>query len=245
MSSLTAANLEKDLRAVASRTTDDLAVLARFFKTGKGQYAEGDIFIGVTVPANRKICKKYHEMGLPEIEKALDNPVHEVRLAAVMIMAAQAKKAEATLKKALYDLYLRRTDRINNWDIVDSSCRDVVGEYLLDKPRDPLYKLAGSANLWERRIAMVSTLAFMRAGQDRDVYKIAQMLLHDRHDLIHKAVGWMLREAGKKVSRAHLLAFLTTHAGTMPRTALRYAIEHLDPATKQMYMAKGRDKPAS
>ena len=236
--SLTAAELEKDLRAVASRSATELEVIARFFKTGKGQYAEGDIFMGVTVPAIRKICKKYHEMGLPEIEKALDNPVHEVRLAAVIIMANQTKKGSEALKKALYNLYLRRTDRINNWDIVDSSCRDVVGNYLLNKSRDPLYKLAGSTNLWERRIAMVSTAAFMRAGQDADVYKIATMLLHDQHDLIHKAVGWMLREAGKYVSRPHLLAFLDTHAKTMPRTALRYAIEHLDPATRQAYMQK-------
>lgn len=236
--SLTAIELERDLRAVASRSNADLEVVARFFKTGKGQYAEGDIFIGVTVPATRKICKKYHEMDLPEIEKALDNPVHEVRLAAVIIMAERAKKAGAALKKALYDLYLRRSDRINNWDIVDSSCHAVVGEYLLDKPRDPLYRLAKSGNLWERRIAMVSTWAFIRAGQDEDVYKIAEMLLGDTHDLIHKAVGWMLREAGKKVSRPHLLAFLDTHAKTMPRTALRYAIEHLDPVTRQAYMQR-------
>jgi len=234
----TAINLERDLRAVASRSNDDLTVLARFFKTGPGQYAEGDIFIGVTVPANRKICKKYHEMDVVEIEKTLDSPVHEMRLAAVMIMAEQAKKGNEALKKALYDLYLRRSDRINNWDIVDASCRDVVGEYLINKPRDLLYKLAKSGNLWERRIAMVSTWAFIRAGQDADVYKIAEMLLGDKHDLIHKAVGWMLREAGKRVSRPHLLVFLDTHAKTMPRTALRYAIEHLDPAVRQVYMQK-------
>ena len=236
--SLTAIELERDLRAVASRSNDEIDLLGRFFKTGKGEYAEGDIFIGVTVPANRKICKKYHGMNITEIEAALESPIHEVRLAAVMIMADKAKKTDGALKKTLYDLYLRRTDRINNWDIVDSSCRDVVGEYLLDKPRDPLYKLARSADLWERRIAMVSTSAFMRAGQDADVYKIAEMLLGDKHDLIHKAVGWMLREAGKRVSRPHLLAFLDKHAKTMPRTALRYAIEHLDPLTRQEYMKR-------
>lgn len=236
--SLTAVNLERDLRAVASRSNEDLAVLARFFKTGTGQYAEGDIFIGVTVSATRKICKKYHEMNVAEIEKALDNPVHEVRLAAVILMANQTKKGSEALKKALYDLYLRRSDRINNWDIVDASCRDVVGEYLMDKSREPLYKLAKSGNLWERRIAMVSTWAFIRAGQDDDVYKIAALLLSDTHDLIHKAVGWMLREAGKRVSRSHLRAFLDVHAKTMPRTALRYAIEHFDPATRQAYMQK-------
>lgn len=234
----TAIELERDLRAAASRTNEDLAILSRFFKTGKGQYAEGDIFVGVTVPTTRKICKKYHEMDVVEIEKCLDNPIHEVRLAAVIIMAEKSKKGSGALKKTLFDLYLRRTDRINNWDIVDVSCRDVVGAYLLDKPRDILYKLAKSDSLWERRIAMVSTLAFMRAGQDADVYKIATLLLMDKHDLIHKAVGWMLREAGKKVSRANLVAFLNQHAKTMPRTALRYAIEHFDPETRQKFMQK-------
>lgn len=232
---MNAATLEHDLRAVASRTNKDLEFVARFFKTKKGQYAEGDIFIGATVPANRRICKKYYNLSLVEIEHALDNPVHEVRLAAVIIMAEQSKKADAAHKKALYEMYLRRTDRINNWDIVDASCRDVVGGYLLDKPRDPLYKLAHSKNLWERRIAMVSTWAFIRQGDVGDTFKIAGMLLGDTHDLIHKAVGWMLREAGKK-DGPRLREFLHAHAATMPRTALRYAIEKFSPDDRARYL---------
>lgn len=233
---ITAHQLEHDLRAVATRNAADITTLGRFFKTGKGQYAEGDIFIGVTVPANRLVCKKYKDMALGELEKALESPIHEVRLAAVMIMAAQALKKDAVRQKALFDLYLRRTDRINNWDIVDASCRDIVGEFLIDKPRDVLYELARSPDLWERRIAMVSTWAFIRAGEDKDVYKIAEILLGDRHDLIHKAIGWMLREAGKRVSRAHLVSFLQQHSATMPRTTLRYAIEHFSPEERQRFM---------
>ena len=233
-----AVELEKDLRAATHRSTEDIALIQRFFKTGKGEYGDGDIFIGAKVPVIRHVCKKYITMPLPEIEKALENPVHEVRLAAVVIMVNQAKKAEAVHKKALFDLYLRRTDRINNWDIVDSSCRDVVGEYLLDKPRNVLYKLARSKNIWERRIAMVSTWAFIRQGQIDDTFNIAEILLGDKHDLIHKAVGWMLREAGKKAGHDRLKTFLDQHYRHMPRTALRYAIEHFDSAARQHYLRK-------
>lgn len=234
-----AKQLEKDLRQVAShRTQEDIAFIGRFFKSYKGGYSEGDIFIGAKVPLIREVCKKYTAMSLTDIESALENPIHEVRLAAVIIMVSQAKKADDIHKKALFDLYLRRTDRINNWDIVDASCRDVVGEYLLDKPRKVLYTLAHSNDLWERRIAMVSTWAFIRKGQVDDTFKIAELLLHDKHDLIHKAVGWMLREAGKKVGHAPLQAFLDTHSKQMPRTALRYAIEHFDPKTRAHYLQK-------
>ena len=236
---LTADSLEKDLRAVASRGKDDIAVLERFFKTGKGGYAEGDLFIGVTVPTNRTICKKYLAMPLPQIEQALDNPIHEMRLAAVMIMSyqSQASGTAEALKKALFDLYLRRTDRINNWDIVDASCRFVVGDYLLDKSRKVLYSLARSKDIWERRIAMVSTFAFIREGQLNDTFKLAEMLLGDKHDLIHKAVGWMLREAGKR-DHAKLEQFLDEHSKQMPRTTLRYAIEHFSPVVRQEYLKK-------
>src|SRR5690242_11453091 len=157
---MTAKELEADLReASAHRTPEDIAFIGHFFKSYKGGYSEGDTFIGAKVPVIRAVVKKYKDLSLPEIEKALESPIHEVRLAAVIIMAdlCKSKRTDAALKKALFDLYLRRTDRVNNWDIVDSSCRDVVGEYLLDKPRDVLYKLARSKSLWERRIAMVST----------------------------------------------------------------------------------------
>jgi 3-methyladenine DNA glycosylase AlkD len=238
---ITTKELEKDLRAIGSqRSAGDIALIGRFFKSYKGGYSEGDVFIGVKVPWVREVCKKYKDMSLGEIEKALESPVHEVRLAAVIIMTNQAssKKASEALKKSLFDLYLRRTDRVNNWDIVDLSCRDVVGEYLQDKPRDVLYKLARSKDLWERRIAIVSTWAFIRRKQYGDTFKLAEILLHDSHDLIHKATGWMLRETGKRGDREGLVQFLDAHAKEMPRTMLRYAIEHFDPATRAKYMER-------
>ncbi len=207
----------------------------RFFKTYEGGYAEGDIFIGLRVPLIRKITKSYVFLPLSEIEELLDSPIHEHRFAGLVIMTLQARKADETSLHDLYQLYLRRTDRINNWDLVDVSCRDVVGRYLYDKSRQPLYKLARSANLWERRIAMVSTSYFIGKHDLADTFKIAQMLLHDEHDLIHKAVGWMLREAGKKYE-AQLLAFLDNNAAIMPRTALRYSLERLNQVDKQHYM---------
>lgn len=236
---MTAAELETDLRTVsAHRTSEELALIGRFFKTHKGGYGEGDVFIGAKVPWIRTVCKKYRDLALPELEKALENPIHEVRLAAVIIMANQAKskRVSQALKKALFDLYVRRTDRINNWDIVDVSCREVVGEYLQHRPRNVLYKLARSKNLWERRIAMVSTWAFIRRGETKDTFKIAELLLGDTHDLIHKAVGWMLRSTDKIGAGAPLKIFLDKHAAHMPRTALRYAIEHFDAPTRQHYL---------
>lgn len=216
----------------------DAQFLQRFFKTGEGQYGAGDIFIGLRVPTTRKVVKQFRDLPLKEIEILLESPIHEHRLAALIIMTEQAKRADQLRKKALYDLYLRRTDRINNWDLVDTSCRDVVGGYLIDKPRDTLYALARSKDLWERRIAMVSTWQFIRVGQLEDTFAIAELLLSDTHDLIHKAVGWMLREAGKK-DQAALKDFLDVHAATMPRTALRYALERLHPADKAYYMKQG------
>lgn len=239
MSSTGAADLVEDLQKVADRSPGDLEILQRFFRTGKGEYGEGDVFIGVRMPKIRDVCKKYQDVSLEEIDELLDNPIHEVRMAALILMAnrAVAKKTPDRQKKDLFDLYLKRTDKINNWDLVDVSCRDVVGGYLQDKSRDTLYKLAKSNSLWERRIAIVSTWQFIRVGDLDDTFKISEMLLGDKHDLIHKAVGWMLREAGKK-DRARLLDFLTVYAATMPRTALRYAIEHLPPADRAYFLAQ-------
>lgn len=234
---MNADNFVKDLKHRVSRGSGDLATLAKFFKTGPGQYGEGDKFIGVTVPQIRAVCAKYKDLNLAQIEKLLENPIHEARLGATLIMADQAKRAkkdEAT-KKALYDLYLKRTDRINNWDLVDTSCHQVVGGYLIDRPRDILYKLAKSDSLWERRISIISTFYFVREGQLNDTFKIAELLVNDKQDLMHKAVGWALREAGKK-DETKLLKFLDKHAATMPRTALRYAIERLEPDQKLRYM---------
>jgi 3-methyladenine DNA glycosylase AlkD len=206
-----------------------------FFKTGQGQYGEGDKFLGLRVPVTRAVCKQYKDLSLPEIQKLLNSPIHEHRLAALVIMTLQAKRASPEHKKQLYDFYLKNTKNINNWDLVDVSCPAIVGAYLVDKPKEPLYKLANSKDLWEKRIAMVSTLQLIRAGQLGDTFKIAEILLHDKHDLIHKAVGWMLRCAGD-VDRAELLKFLDYRAHEMPRTALRYALEHLTPTQKDHYM---------
>lgn len=213
----------------------DAAFLQRFFKTGEGQYGAGDVFIGLRVPQTRKIAAKFKTLELKEIEKLLESPIHEHRLCALVIMVLQAQRANEAHKKALYDLYLKRTDRINNWDLVDVSCRDVVGGYLENKSREPLYKLARSSNIWERRIAMVSTWQFIRGNDLDDTFKIAELLLTDKHDLIHKAIGWMLRETGKK-DEAALKKFLDQHAARMPRTALRYSLERLHLNDKTHYM---------
>src|ERR1019366_10167946 len=216
-----AKDLETELDGLADPKAAEHA--ARFFKTGEGQYGEGDKFLGLRVPVIRTVCKKYKALPLNEIEKLLESPIHEHRLASLIIMTEQAKKkAGEALKKQLYDLYLRRTDRINNWDLVDVSCPAVIGGYLLDKNRAPLYRLGRSKKLWEKRIAMVSTLAFIRAGQLDDAFALAKVLLPDQHDLIHKAVGWMLRCAGD-VDKPALLKFLDAHAHEMRRTALRYS----------------------
>lgn len=216
------------------------AFLGHFFKTGEGQYGEGDVFIGVRVPDTRRVAATFKDLVPRDLEELLESPIHEVRLTAVIIMANQAKKRGAgeEQKKALFDLYLRRTDRINNWDIIDSSCRDVVGGYLMDHPdmRDRvLRKLATSSSLWERRIAMVSTWQFIRLGQLDPTFMVAELLLGDKHDLIHKAVGWMLREAGKKDAN-RLRDFLHQHVSHIPRTALRYAIERFDPEERVYFL---------
>lgn len=201
----------------------------RYFKTGPGDYGEGDLFAGVRMRDVFALAKEFVDMPPGEIESLLESPVHEVRAGALSIMdkAARRPRASPARRKELFDLYLRRTDRIDSWDLVDLAAPYVVGGYLFDKPRDVLYELARSANVWERRTAMLSTLYFARQRDLDDVYGIAEALLGDDHDLIHKAVGGMLREAGKH-DRARLLAFLDEHAASMPRTMLRYAIEHLD-----------------
>lgn len=230
---MTAEQIEKELNAHEDPAAAGFA--QRFFKTGKGQYGEGDIFIGLRVPLVRKIAKNYRQLPLSEIEKLLESPIHEHRLAAVIIITEQAKRADRKLKQDLYELYLRRSDRINNWDIVDVSCREVVGGYLMDKPRQPLYELAKSKDMWERRIAIVSTWQFIREKDLDDTFKIAEMLLKDKEDLMHKATGWMLREAGKR-DEGRLKEFLDQYAHVMPRTMLRYGLEKLHPQERAYYM---------
>ena len=233
--SISAKEFVKKLEAL--RSPEELKKIQRYFKSGEGQYAEGDKFIGVRMGQIFALSKEFIEMPLNEIEKLLESPIHEVRVGAVSIMDWQArdKKTSEERRKELFDLYIKRHDRINNWDLVDRSAPYVVGGYLFDKPRAILYKLARSKNMWERRTAIVSTFYFIRKGEVDDTFKIAEMLLNDKEDLIHKAAGGWLREAGKK-DRQRLLDFLDKYAATMPRTFLRYAIERLDKKQREHYM---------
>jgi 3-methyladenine DNA glycosylase AlkD len=212
--------------------------MLRYFKSGPGEYGEGDVFMGIPMGTLFAVSKEYAGMSVSELEKLLESPVHEVRAGALSIMnkEAMSKRASDSRRKDLYDLYLRRHDRINNWDLVDVACRYVIGVYLADKPRDVLYRLAASSSLWERRTAIVSTWWFIRAGDLDDAFAIAELLMRDREDLIHKATGWMLRYAGDK-DRVRLVAFLDTHAATLPRTLLRYSIEKFPPELRKHYLA--------
>ena len=215
--------------------------LSRFFKTGPGQYGEGDIFLGIKVPTTRAVVKScWKELTLNDLEECVTNPYHEVRLAALLAlveMFSHSKKDKAFQKECV-DFYLSHTDRINNWDLVDLSCYPLLGEWLLDKDRTLLYDLARDGKtIWEQRIGMVSTMTFIRHGQLEDTFAIADILLHQSHDLIHKAVGWLLREAGKKDEVA-LTEFLKSRYKTMPRTMLRYAIEKFPEDKRQLYLAR-------
>ncbi len=219
-------------------SAEELKKIQRYFKSGEGEYGEGDEFMGVRMGQIFALAKEFIDMPPSEIEKLLESPIHEVRVGAVSIMDWQArdKKTSEARRKELFDLYIKRHDRINNWDLVDRSAPYVVGGYLYDKPRAILYKLARSKNMWERRTAIVSTFYFIRKGEIEDTFKIAEMLLNDKEDLIHKAAGGWLREAGKK-DRSRLLRFLDQYAAAMPRTFLRYAIEHLDKKMREHYMS--------
>jgi len=207
-----------------------------FFKTAKGQYGEGDCFIGIKVPVQRKIALRYRHLPSAAIKKLLASKIHEHRFVALEILVAQFEAAAPAQQTALYRFYLANIAGVNNWDLVDTSAPYIVGEYLLNRPRAILRKLAKSRSLWERRIAIVSTFAFIRAGQTADTFAIAKMLLADKHDLIHKAVGWALREAGKQ-SPAELIDFLKAHYEHLPRTALRYAIERFTPAERKRFLS--------
>lgn len=213
--------------------------IQRYFKSGEGQYGEGDEFMGVRMGQLFALAKKNVGMTPDEIEKLMESRIHEVRAGAMSIMDKQARdnKTPEARRKELFDLYMRRHDRINNWDLVDVSAIYVVGRYLYDyeKPRNILYKLARSKNTWERRTAIVSTAYFLKKGEVTDTFKIAGMLLKDKEDLLHKAAGGWIRQAGKQ-DRERLLEFLDEHAAVMPRTFLRTAIEHLDKKQKAYYM---------
>ena len=208
-----------------------------FFKTGKGEYGEGDRFIGCTVPEIRGVAAKNLQLPFGELQRLLDDEFHECRLCALVILTRQFEKAGDTQRKRIFEFYLNNTHAVNNWDLVDLSCYKIVGEWLLNKNRDILYQLMKSEKLWEQRIAVVSTLTFIRRNDFADILKISESLLDHKHDLIHKACGWMLREVGKREEVA-LTGFLDRYHREKPRTMLRYAIERLSKAQKQKYMTK-------
>jgi 3-methyladenine DNA glycosylase AlkD len=211
------------------------AVSQRFFKTGPGDYGEGDIFIGVRVPVLRRLAKKYTPLPSQLSVALLKSPVHEERHLALFLLMYLYQTGQERLKAEIYQLYLAHTAYINNWDLVDTSAEQIVGHYLLGKDKGPLHRLALSASLWERRIAIVATFCYIKKKQFEDTLKIAQMLLQDEHDLIHKAVGWMLREVGKRDQEVEI-AFLNAHFRKMPRTMLRYAIEKFPEPLRQAYL---------
>jgi 3-methyladenine DNA glycosylase AlkD len=209
---------------------------ARFFKTGPGEYGEGDVFLGVTVPDLRRIAKRYSALSLDDMQKLLAAKEHEVRTAALLILVAQYELGNTPMQKEILDLYLGNMRYIDNWDLVDCSCREIIGAHVRTRSRKLLTRLAKSKSLWERRIAMVSTMALVREGDLDDALRIAELLLDDPHDLIHKAIGWALRVVGD-VDRATLLGFLQKHYDRVPRTALRYAIEHFTPEQRRKLLA--------
>jgi len=209
-----------------------------FFKTGKGEYGEGDVFIGLTMPEIRNTIKNYVDLSLADVQKMLNSSIHEFRMAGLLILVKKYEKStDNNQQSTIYKFYLKNTNRINNWDLVDVTCTRIVGAYLLDRDRKILYKLAKSKNLWERRIAIVSTGAFIWQNDFKDAIKISEILLNDKHDLIHKACGWMLREVGKRDKKL-LIKFLDKYAGQMPRVMLRYSIEKFNEKERKFYLKK-------
>jgi 3-methyladenine DNA glycosylase AlkD len=231
-------NTAKDIRAVLySQVRVPSHQVSRFFKTHVGGYAEGDQFIGVMVPNLRKIAKGFGHIGIPEIQELLSSAVNEERLLALLILVRQYEKASDTFKEEIYQFYLDNLKFINNWNLVDSSAHWIIGAHLVDRDKTILLDLAQSSTIWERRIAIVATWYLIRKENFEWTLRIAQMLLHDKHDLIHKAVGWMLREVGKR-DAVTLTSFLDRHAVLMPRTMLRYAIEKMPADQRKAYLLK-------
>jgi 3-methyladenine DNA glycosylase AlkD len=228
----TARAVARELRSLASPAKARSS--ARFFKTAEGQYGHGDVFVGVTVPEQRQIAKRYRTLPLAQVELLLEDDVHECRLTGLLILVDQYRKAAAAQRARIARFYLAHRSRVNNWDLVDSSAPYILGDYLLTRNRSILYRLARSTRVWDRRIGIIATAAFIREGQFDDTLQLARLLLQDPHDLIHKAVGWMLREVGNR-SREDEERFLNRYAPAMPRTMLRYAIEKLPEADRRRY----------
>lgn len=211
--------------------------VARYFKTGKGEYGEGDVFLGLTVPQARKIAVEFKELSLGDIEEILHSKIHEERLIALLILVQRFKKGDKKTRKDIYNLYLKSTTYINNWDLIDLSAGHIVGGYLLEtQDFSILEKLAHSESIWERRIAIMATFIFIYKGEYKETFKIADILLLDKHDLIQKAVGWMIREVGKRCSQDVEEEFLKTRYQKMPRTMLRYAIERFPETLRKQYL---------
>ncbi len=231
-------SVQADLQKLKNK--EKAKFIAHYFKTGKGEYGEGDKFIGLTVPQQRAIARKYANLPLTGVEKLLHNTIHEYRLTALLILDGQFRRADPAGQKKITALYLRNTKYINNWDLVDLSSHEILGAYFFDKPKERkiLHRLAKSKNIWERRIAIIATYAFLRQNDFRDTFTIAEILLRDRHDLIHKAVGWMLREVGKRDQQAEE-TFLNKYYKAMPRTMLRYSIERF-PEVKRLAYLRGK-----
>ena len=236
---MTAEFILEELQSVAC--PEKAIHLSRFFKTGPGQYGEGDRFMGVVVPHTRSIAKANRTTSFDELQRLLDSPWHEARLCALLILVLRYKWSKTTEaeREAIYQFYVRNMHRCNNWDLVDLTCRDIVGEYLVSRDRSPLYRWADSDCLWEQRIAVVSTWAFIRRGDFFDTFALAKLLINHPHDLMHKAVGWMLREVGKK-DRQALTSFLEEYVPLLPRTTLRYAIEHYPEEQRQSFLKRSR-----
>lgn len=211
--------------------------LPKFFKTGKGEYGEGDCFFGITVPNIRMVAKKYKSVEFDEINVLLDSEYHECRMCALMLLIERFKKAEEEEKTNIYHFYLSKTERINNWDLVDLSAPYIVGEYLKNRSRKDLYKLAASSILWEQRIAIVATATLIRNNDFIDIIKLSELLLHHPHDLMQKAIGWMLREMGKR-DKDLLIQFLEKYHKEMPRTMLRYSIEKFSDEERKFFMRR-------
>ena len=214
----------------------------RFFKTGPGEYGEGDLFLGMSMSEQRIVAKRYYkEATITDISALLKGKYHEERMVALLILVFKYKKAGDAERKKIFDFYVKNAKRVNNWDLVDVTCRDIVGRYIFDHPsaanREILYRLAGSGDLWERRIAIISTAYFISKNEFADTLKISRILMRDKHDLIHKAVGWMLREVGKRSLETER-AFLDAYADKMPRTMLRYAIEKFPESIRKRYLSK-------
>lgn len=225
--------INKIFNALVARSDEEKKiVLPRFFKTGKGQYGEGDKFLGVTVPNIREVAKEFHNVSIEVIEEMIHSPWHEMRMCALLILVINSKK---NVTKETFDFYLSQSKYINNWDLVDLSAPQIVGQYLLDKNRDILYRLSESDLLWDNRIAIVSTLTFIRNNDLNDTYKLSLKMMKHKHDLMHKSIGWMLREAGKRDEK-RLYDFVMEHKSIMPRTMLRYSIEKFTPDIRKELM---------